>query len=692
MAHSALTSRVSALWIVAGAAAIWGAAFAAALVVGPGPGPLLDGWGAGFEGLGGALHGAGRLGQALRWPLLVVFLALAGWALAKRRSAPSAAAEAEPTSTREIALLLAVLALFSVSCLSRLDVFPDLDFDELSYAVAARMQLGELERTWVMGAHPFSRFQAQPLPLWLQAAGVGVSGPGILPIRLVSGLLGAAALLTTHFALRGRIGVRASLTTVALCSVTPLFLASSRAGHYIAFSLWHGTLCLAVLLRLVERRDALSALGLGALLGVALYAYQLSWFVPLLAAAAYLVSWETAHWRRMLARGAVVAGTAAMMLIPAALWLQGGLLAVLAQTLDKAVWTEPVRGGPGARDIWHQPVVLARAGDAPGTRALVDLARSAGLRATALPGDSLEPIVHVSGPEPVLRASLGEIEARGGEVLLDASVPSSPAGQARRMLAQLFRSPSIEFAVRVVEAPLLGAVMGPLVALGALEAWRRRRQPVMRILLVWAIGGALLPAAIGGTVARRSALMLPAVCALAALPLAALARESTGLAARWRRLAHIGVAVVLLTAAADGLHGYFRHWHRDVRAFSGAAPSGSLLELGELLRSLPRDRPALLPRHFRVFKPYWLFVEERPPLDPDAHISEWPGATTAERIREISCARRPPFTWVATEAQRELFAGLARDHRIAEGSQGAYRLWQVEARVPGGCAAGEGRR
>ena len=95
-----------------------------------------------------------------------------------------------------------------------------------------------------------------------------------------------------------------------------------------------------------------AALWLGALLGASLYAYQLSWFVPVLCGLCVLS--RPALLRRP--RGLVLAGTALAtalaVSLPGFLLLRDGLGQVLAQTGNKATWHE------GGRDPTGSPVVV----------------------------------------------------------------------------------------------------------------------------------------------------------------------------------------------------------------------------------------------------------------------------------------------------------------------------------------------
>ena len=62
-------------------------------------------------------------------------------------------------------------------------------------------------------------------------------------------------------------------------------------------------------------------------------------------------------------------------------------------------------------------------------------------------------------------------------------------------------------------------MLAPLVLLGFAEGVRRRREPGVRLLLVWTLVGALAPVLLIGPDTRRGLLGLPWLYGLAALPL-----------------------------------------------------------------------------------------------------------------------------------------------------------------------------
>jgi 4-amino-4-deoxy-L-arabinose transferase-like glycosyltransferase len=689
------SARARPVWIGVGAALL---SLVAVLWADPGdgraPGFVSEGSGS-IEAILDALRivdFGGALGTGLLGPVLLLGLAAAAAGfLPRTREQTSRASSSLPAGVEFAAFAALVMFQLGVA-LYRLGVHPDLDFDEMSYTAAARMQLGEIPAGSVFGAHPFSRFQAQPLPLWLHSAGVAAFGPGVLAVRLVSVLLGVATLLVVWWSLRPRLGPRTALAMAALCSTAPLWLASIRAGHYIAFSVLHSALCFAALLRLLDRRTLGSAAILGALLGASLYGYQISWFVPGLALIAGTACAVQAGAKELIGRAAVVACVALLTLLPGLLLLQGGLLAVMAQTLDKAVWSG---AGAGNTRAWERPVLLL---DVPGgsdhtVRGWIARVRGRDLDVTALPRDGSRGVFHVTGPPVAVAVARDEAVAVGGRVAFDGGERLGPVGQALRMAAQAAVGPSLEFAVRVDDGPLIDPWVLPWVLVGTVLAWRRRREPVIVALLVWTWAGLLLPAAIGGTVARRAVLILPFAFALAAIPIVEI-----GLGTRIGRFL-LGTWIVL--AMLSGTHTYFRHWHLDWRAvasaradspapaLAGQVASGSLLELRAVLDAQPEERRILLPRLFRFFPAYWIVVAEQPDPDAEARISERVQATNPEAVAADSCAATLPVTWITRDdsEQRALFGTLAASFELEATTHGAYRVVRLTARRPGACGA-----
>ena len=185
----------------------------------------------------GATLGIACVGQSFlmvgSWWLGIALYALASllWWIGPR--APMVDDEALP---RPIEVLLALLIFAGVAlvCVIRLDVDPPIHVDEMAYASAARLRLGEVaaevERRFpVFGIYDFGHFRAQAIPFALQSAGVAVLGPGVLALRLVSAAAALVALALAYIATRRVLGVRVALLGLALAGFAPLLLTSGRA-------------------------------------------------------------------------------------------------------------------------------------------------------------------------------------------------------------------------------------------------------------------------------------------------------------------------------------------------------------------------------------------------------------------------------------------------------------------------------
>jgi hypothetical protein len=223
-------------------------------------------------------------------------------------------------------------------------------------------------------------------------------------------------------------------------------------------------------------------------------------------------------------------------------------------------------------------------------------------------------------------------------------ITKNPAVRFRRMLMQLFYESGWESSGRWIGAPLFNPLLAPLLVTGVVLAWRRRREPALRLLLIWGLGGALLPAVVGGPAPRRTSLMLPFVYALMALPLLEI---SAGLRRRppWGRAAAAALSLVLFAAVAcTGSFLYFREWDHQIGRPGGGA---GLLDFVKVLKARPVDEAVLMPAMYGGLENY---------LDAGDASRYWPERIArplrknpAWVVRSMSCERPTPFTWMAKD-------------------------------------------
>jgi len=602
----------------------------------------------------------------------------------------------QPPGARWIALGLWLA--FLLLAFVRLDVYPELFLDEVAYLVTSRMQLGELPPGDIFPgpewkAFSLTRFQAQPLSLLLFSLAVDLASPGVLALRMVSVSACALALAAVVAALRRRLGAPVAIAALSLCVAAPLWLAYARIGHYLSLSILHGALCFVVLMRLQERWDRVSAWLLGLLLGASLYLYQLSWFVPLLAAIVLGLSPEL--WTKPLARRrtATAAATALAVVLPGLLLLPQGLREMGDQSLALARWTQ--WGAPSA----DTPRVAQRlVGPARGPAEVAALRaelQSLGLRAAVASSRSGRHVLTLAGPPEIVESALSAPPLADWPPLLDTGFRASPLSDLGRLLRQLFVSPGWQqrghlfHGGRLVDAPLVDPLVVPLLALGIAEALRRRRESLMRTLLVWVLVGGTLPAVLSGVLPRRTVLALPFLQVLMALPLGALLASLLG-ASRRSRLgsACVGAlsALGLVVVSASGAQLYFRHWDGMT---SAALEAGSKLELVRVLRGLPPDTPILLPPLYPHFEGFLRRVAEEPPPGAAPRVAS---VANVERdtLRRASCRQTLPFYWIhRNEPESDArFAVLEQDFTLRGEVRGAFRVLRVEARRAGACPPG----
>jgi hypothetical protein len=591
---------------------------------------------------------------------------------------------------RTTVAFLLTIALYSILCSFRLDVFPAVYADETAYHEAARMHLGQIERGgspfWDWKGYTFERFQAQLVPLWLQSAALAGLGPGLLSIRLASFAILAAAFVLGALLVRRRLGDRVACWMLALACVSPMGVSYGRTGFYLAASILHSVATLAAVARFVERGDRRSAGWLGALLGGALYFYQISWFVPLLAGFAVVAcAFGRPRSTRWLApRPLFVTGlAAAFVLAPAPFVFREGLADIAGQTFDHR---STLRSGHAEL---LRPRVVVRARQEVGMRGFAEIqARLAAHRAKArvVVHEGGVTTLRISGPRDRLDLALAELPGGPWRVLSDTVGSFTAPNYVVRMFARLFYSPGPELGAWI-PVPLLNPLVAPLVLLGFASAWRRRAEPLVRVIVVWVVGGALIPAAVAGDAARRAVLILPFVYALAAFPLVELSVWCRSAGVLRRRAGAACAVLFMLVVAATSGYQYFSPIHAR---WDGAAEPGvhpSILELVKVIKAAPESVPILL----RTSRPGLLGHLEG--------IEGWPSARARDRIllrrgvrrrsalvRE-SCAQAKPFVWISedSEEQRALFTGLGARFETRSEPHGPYWLVHVDAAKPGGC-------
>jgi hypothetical protein len=641
----------------------------------------------------------GWLGQSLllegRWVAASALYAAAVAVYLGRRPADDAPTPA-PTPRQEMALAASLLTLFLAFGIYRLAVYPELYVDEVAYLISGRMQLGELPPGPIVGgpgAEAFSleRFRAQPPPLLLTTLAVWLLAPGVLPVRLVSLAVCAVALLATGLALRRRLGSLTTLWMLMFASFSPLLLAYGRMGHWASISILHGALCFAALLRLQDRWDLGSATLLGLLLGSSLYFYQLSWFVPILAGLCLLLS--PSVWRLAVARRAVsLTGIVAVVcLLPGALFLRSGLGEMRQQSYDQALfrhWTEsPGDASPGKNVRLTQVLVPEELTPAQAQQVADRFtSKTAGVQISSSRGG--RSVAMFGGPASEVERAVATAFGGRAPVLLDTGTPVRPWTDLGDTLARLFAAPGWQQrgafyrGGRLVDAPLLSPVLAPLLVLGLAEALRRRREPVIRALAVWALLGTLLPPVLSGVLPRRMLLGLPFLQALMALPLAALAASlwhTTGA----RRALWLGSLGLALVSACIGAHLYFRHWNGVTDPL---LLPGHKLELSQIIKSLPAREPVLLPPLFQGFEAFLKRVYEMPAPGEDRRVFSV-GSQDERQMRRAWCHHPPPFHWITfdTSEGRQRIEALAPDFTMQGESRGGFRVYRISGRRPGAC-------
>jgi hypothetical protein len=621
-----------------------------------------------------ALGMAGLVGGAL-----LLYSAAAGlWCW---RRAPTAPPGRSRWSTP--ALWLVALTVFAALALRDLDVHPGLHFDELAYLQAGHMWRGALEpgpiETPLFAPYTYERFRAQPIPLAIHGLALSALHPGFVALRLASVVAGAIGLWIAALALRRSCGDAVASWTLVLAAASPLALYYDRTGFYIAASILHGVLCFAATARFARRGDAGSAVALGVLLGIGLYLYQLSWFAPAIVVLGLGIAGRDAL--RRSDRGALAWGCAAALVtaIPL-LGLSGPLRALAAQTIGKV---PAIRADAPA--LSGALVLLPESADAE------DAERLRAITLAHAPNSRLQQsrrgrrVLLISGPSGAVDSALDALEDTGATLLAREPESERLFAGAPRALRQLFFAPHVSFVSHLVDVPIVNPLLAPLLVLGAIEAWRRRREPGPRLLLVWCGAAVLLPTAVTDSLPRRLVLALPWLYALMALAFVALAAAVGRKLPAARRLALPASALVAVLAWSSGAHLFFAHWYDRfgagvrapdglvvVRAAKAAAPDGAV----GLLPALARHR-SLIERH-----------------DP-GRFAQGPrrvlvaANTSADTLRRASCEAGLPLHWIGPDRPEvALGFGKLEEHftvRISSGN--GLRVAVVERALPGACAS-----
>jgi hypothetical protein len=583
---------------------------------------------------------------------------------------------------------------FTVACLYRLEVLPNLYVDEMAYLRAARMFAGQIDVGRILGRGPYElyvyeQFVAQTVPIALQAAAITLLPSDVIATRLLSFVAVGFALVIAALALRRPLGSAAVVWMLALCVTAPLLVVYSRAGFYISISILHGVACFAALLWLLRRWDVGVAAVVGVLLGSSLYQYQLSWFVPVFALVGFAVLPEL--WRRA---GVVkVVGTVAVVgglcVLPALIWLDTGLDAVNAQTFDRAVWNDRGPGAPPSpHEIWTGVLAVAPAAATDDAlAALVATATEHGLTPGVEGTNRGGKMVWLGGLRPQVRAVVDEIRAaEPAWLLLDFDwINKNPVDRFQRMLSQLFYTASWESSGRWVAGPLFNPALAPLLVVGGVLAWRRRAEPVMRLLLVWVIGGALLPAIFGGPAPRRTSLMLPFAYALMALPLVDLGGRLARGPRFGRAVGGVAAVALALLVLATGAHRYFRSWEQQAGRAGGG---GEILDFVKVLKTRPIDEVVLAPAMYRGIENY-LAAGDASRVGPEWH-SEPLRNQPLRVLRDLSCRQPPPFTWIASDTpeHRTAIAFIEKYYDVESDDQAGLLVRRATASRAPLCAVG----
>ncbi len=283
--------------------------------------------------------------------------------------------------------------------------------------------------------------------------------------------------------------------------------------------------------------------------------------------------------------------------------------------------------------------------------------------------------VWVSASPRELEALLAELEADGWQVRRRRPGSLRALDNFREMVSLWFFAPGREMAGHRVEEPLLGHVVAPLLLLGVAEAFRRRRDPVIRALVAWVLGAMLIPGTVALAFPQRAVVALPFVFALAALPIAAVVPNAARPLAR-RRAAALAIAL-LAAVAASGTHAYFGRWYTPSQGV-GLFPGADFLAYSKLLKHLPEDLPILATPALGALEEVREKLEAEPvPLSRRVRVQL--RATGTGAVHRISCQEAAPFLWISrdTAAERQLLDALGRGFEVKEELHEPYRVVYV---------------
>lgn len=656
----------------------WGANAVGALRLGL----LLTGLAAFGAGLQGTPHSRALRGFAalcLGWLAQLelseghTFAALAGYAVALAiyfGSAPRLADVPTPSRRAESVLAIAALAVFVALGAHEIELRPDVFLDERAYASAARMAVGlEPPGPIIDGLYHYERFVAQPIPFSIHASAFAALPDHVQTLRATSLALGVATLWLAWAGMRRSFDSASAGAMLALAAASPLFLAYSRPGFYIAATTLHAVACFVALLRFRERWNPGWAAALGALLGSSVYFYQLSWFVPVLAGLAGLC-WPDL-WRRP--QGVRVFGTAAMAAVVVALpWFalpNAGVQQLMEQSYLRTVEVDA--------DTAQQLVDLLsppRLSYLDATQQFREIASATGAGRTpsvVWSRTGSRAVIHLLGTPASLEPLHSALSDASWISLRGQPGPATVGDRALGMTSLLFARAGWEEHQRLVDRAVLNPLLAPMILFGLVVAVRNWRNPKLRALAVWLVAAALLPAQVAGELPRRVALMEPLQHLLAAVAFMAVL-PPVGTRARGIALA-LGMAGVVASAAL-GAHLAARHWTLTVRESQPELIAGEALRVDTVLASRVRPRlAASLRKRIGSERNVVLY----PPIQP---------ITTGFALRE-TCARVLPLSWVVPDADAEVLRkALSTRFEFETAGDAAFEIVRVNERLAGGCA------
>ena len=587
----------------------------------------------------------------------------------------------EPNPVLEFVLVFILLALFSLFCLYRVDVYPPIYFDEVAYLRTAYAQLGDLPRGLVLPEplhmmYSFERFQSQFIPFYAEALALSAFDLSLFSLRLASWLSNLIALIVAYLFFRKRLGAQTALWMLALACLSTLLVAYSRTGFYLSFCILGGVVAFWSLHRLQERWNIPSALGLGLVAGLSVYFYQLSWFIP--PALAFCLLMQPGLLRRtgVFKLGAVAFATSVLVTAPLFLVFAKGLGDVSRQTFDKK------------QPVWALPEMLLAAFVLPTD--LVDRIDPELLKGQTPVGDGVYAVVF--GEQDDVMEVVEELD-RPDVVQLTGFVHRNPAVSALDIvLSKSFIEPGWESNGRINARSILNPLLAPLLVLGFAVGWRRRSNPVLWTLLIWVAFVSFVPSFIGGMMPRRLLLGLPFVQVIMALVLADIS-SSLMTRTRSRRWLTMGLlAVFLFAALSESARFYAKGWSRpgtyvadwiaqelfssgvnldssgvgegrgllgqnfeeESRASLGESvlPADPVLAMTKMTRSLPAGMPIVL-------DDLWSTATKQESMLPNSDREFVQFETDSESIYSVldfACPQTLPFVWISGSNPERVFS------------------------------------